>query len=269
MARKRKPEHVSHERWLVSYADFITLLFAFFVVLYASSQADKGKMARLSVAMQQAFSQAGTPGIGENMPAPSTGNLSPNDVVPAIAPTLVLQPISGLLPDNRRTLKEQRRKLLLEKLERELKAALSEQLKRNEVALLEGPDGLVVSLREIGFFESGSVQIRADALDTFGRIAKLLKDKACNLRVEGHTDDVPIHTKHFDSNWELSTARAINMVRSLIDDYKFPAERLSAAGFGEYHPLTTNATEVGRGINRRVDIVVLEPSGPDIATNEE
>lgn len=257
MARKRKPEHVSHDRWLVSYADFITLLFAFFVVLYASSQADKGKMAQLSVAMQQAFSQMGTVRGVQDASGPSRGNKPSQN--------LLLQS-SVLALDERRTLEEQKRKLLLAKLESELKTALTEELRRNEVAIAESPEGLVVSLREIGFFESGSVSVRSDARETFGRIAGLLRDQECNLRLEGHTDDVPIHTKQFDSNWELSTARAINIVRSLIGDYEFPAKRLSAAGFAEHHPVTSNDTIEGRSINRRVDIVVLEPSNLDLAS---
>jgi chemotaxis protein MotB len=240
----------------VSYADFITLLFAFFVVLYASSQADKGKMAQLSIAMQQAFSQVGTVKGGQYA-APTNEGSARIAMLPVTPQELILRPQSTA-PDTARRLIEQNRKLLLEKLERELKAALVEELRRNEVAISEGPDGLVISLREIGFFESGSVRIRTDAKETFGRIARLLKDRSCNLRLEGHTDNVPIHTKQFDSNWELSTARAINMVRSLIDDYEFPAKRLSAAGFAEHHPVTSNATDMGRRINRRVDVVVLE-----------
>ena len=119
------------------------------------------------------------------------------------------------------------------------------------------PDGLVISLREVGFFESGSNLMKTNSEGAFDRIAELLRKREYRLRIEGHTDNVPIHTSHFPSNWELSTARATEIVRLLIVREGFGPNRLSAAGYADYHPLATNATAEGRGINRRVDIVIL------------
>jgi chemotaxis protein MotB len=116
---------------------------------------------------------------------------------------------------------------------------------------------LVVSLREFGFFDSGSASIKAGALPALDRIASILAIRTCNLRIEGHTDNIPIHTAQMASNWELSTGRATELVRQLIVRYGFPPERLSAAGYAQYHPVASNVTAQGRAQNRRVDIVIL------------
>jgi chemotaxis protein MotB len=116
---------------------------------------------------------------------------------------------------------------------------------------------LVVSLREFGFFDSGSASIKAGALPALDRIASILAIRTCNLRIEGHTDNIPIHTAQMASNWELSTGRATELVRQLIVRYGFPPERLSAAGYAQYHPVASNVTAQGRAQNRRVDLVIL------------
>jgi chemotaxis protein MotB len=119
------------------------------------------------------------------------------------------------------------------------------------------PDGLVISLREVGFFDSGSADIKANSLTAFTRMANLLAQNEYRIRIEGHTDNVPIHNQRFADNWELSTARATEMIRLLITKYNFPAERLSAAGYAEFHPVADNRTDTGRAQNRRLDIVIL------------
>ena len=128
------------------------------------------------------------------------------------------------------------------------------------------PDGLVISLREVGFFESGSGQMKQESQAAFDRIAELLRKRNCRLRIEGHTDNVPIHTTQFPSNWELSTSRATEIVRLLIVRDGFDASHLSAAGYAEYHPVATNSTLQGRSMNRRVDIVILGETLPRIST---
>ncbi|MGB9203795.1 MAG: OmpA family protein, partial [Terriglobales bacterium] len=129
--------------------------------------------------------------------------------------------------------------------------------KRKEIAMRREPDGLVISLREVGFFESGSAQMKSSSQAAFDRIANMLRQRDYRLRIEGHTDNAPIHNAQFASNWELSTARATDIVRLLIVRDGFSPDGLSAAGFAEYHPVASNFTKEGRGINRRVDIVVL------------
>jgi chemotaxis protein MotB len=120
-----------------------------------------------------------------------------------------------------------------------------------------GRDGLVISLREAGFFDSGSATPKADALPTLRKIAEKLGDTPYDLRVEGHTDNVPIHNAAFASNWELSSLRATGIARLFIEMKVIEPDRISAAGYAEYHPVASNDTEEGRAQNRRVDLVVM------------
>ncbi|MGC2110501.1 MAG: flagellar motor protein MotB [Candidatus Korobacteraceae bacterium] len=253
--RRRPGAHISHERWLVSYADFVTLLFAFFVVLYASAQIDKKKAVNLSNAIEAAFQQLGA----FQSDTPKSGRTAPNGTLPAAAassddPTGQLSQLAssdpGLLEVNRKA--EDFRALRAE-----LEKALAAEIKRNEVALHMDADGLVVSLREVGFFDSGSATIKPGAEGAFSRVALILQAHSCAMRIEGHTDTVPIHTSQYASNWELSTARATEMVKSLIEDHGVSPGRLSAAGYAEFHPVAGNDTVKGRQLNRRVDIVIL------------
>jgi chemotaxis protein MotB len=121
---------------------------------------------------------------------------------------------------------------------------------------------LVVSLKEMGFFDSGSASIRPGSLNAISRLADVLKSRPENLRIEGHTDNVPIHTARFANNWGLSTARATELIQLLITDYGIPPSHLSAAGYGEFHPVATNDTPEGRAQNRRLDVVILAPFQP-------
>lgn len=256
MSRRRRHSHVNHERWLVSYADFITLLFAFFVVLYSSSQVDRRKVGKLAVAIQVAFQELGV------FPASSTAiSVDAKDPVPfntvqAIENAERTAALGRIVPSPKGVLGASESGDL-SSLRQELEDALAPEIERNEIAVSIGPDGLVVSLREIGFFESGSAKIRANSLDTFGRIAWLLAERKYRVRIEGHTDNKPIHNAQFSDNWELSTARATELVRLLITKYGFSPDRLSAAGYAEYHPVTSNDSNENRAQNRRVDLVIL------------
>ena len=127
-------------------------------------------------------------------------------------------------------------------------------------------EGLVVSLREIGFFDSGSAAIKPGAEAALGRMAKILQEHPYAVRIEGHTDNVPIHTSQFSSNWELSTARATALVRTLVEQHGISATRLSAAGYAEFHPSASNDTAKGRQLNRRVDLVILTAAKPSAAS---
>jgi chemotaxis protein MotB len=256
VSRRRRSARPNHERWLVSYADFITLLFAFFVVLYSSSQVDKRKVGKLAVAIQVAFQELGVFPAASNAVPLNSNDPVPFNTVQAIenaertaALGRIVSPSKGILGASENG--------DLSSLRQELEDALAPEIQRNEVAVSVGPDGLVVSLREIGFFDSGSAQIRSSSLSAFSRIAWLLADRKCRLRIEGHTDNKPIHNAKFGDNWELSTARATELVRLLIVKYGFAPERLSAAGYAEYHPVIENATIEGRAQNRRVDVVIL------------
>jgi chemotaxis protein MotB len=255
--RKRRPGHSNHERWLVSYADFITLLFAFFVVLYASSQVDKKKVGKLAFAIQAAFQEMGvfqgsTVAMPVDVANPMTFNTSPaieNTERTASLGWIASRPDASLDPgvevgD-------------LAELQTELETVLASEIKRKEIAMHREPDGLVISLREAGFFESGSAQMKSASQAAFDRIASMLRERDYRLRIEGHTDNAPIHNSQFPSNWELSTSRATEIVRLLIVREGFGPARLSAAGYAEYYPVATNLTTEGRAMNRRVDIVIL------------
>jgi chemotaxis protein MotB len=144
-----------------------------------------------------------------------------------------------------------------------LEQALAPEILRGEVALRTGRDGLVISLREAGFFDSGSAGVKATSEPAFSRMAKVLAEGQYSIRIEGHTDNVRIHNAQYSSNWELSTARATEMIRLLIVKYGITPPRLSASGYGEYHPIASNGTDAGRALNRRVDVVVVGKHGSE------
>jgi chemotaxis protein MotB len=217
---------------MVSYADFMTLLFAFFVVLYSSSQVDKARMSSLSNAITNGFQQLGV-GAGEGG-------------APVVIPGTVPAPVEAVRPGES-----------TEFIRHKLELGLAFELDRRTVSIRETREGLVLSLREIGFFDSGSATLRANSMDTFDRIGSVLTSVSSNLRIEGHTDNVPIHTAQFQSNWELSTARATEIIRLLLTREGIGPDRLSAAGYAEFHPIADNSTEDGRRLNRRVDIVII------------
>ena len=244
--RRRSSDHVPRDRWLVSYADFITLLFAFFVVLYASSRADQRKQQQVAHSIQSAFQALGL------FPAAPSPDDAPNN---AAATQTAAAPVNVLLGDDLSASPAVQQDL--RRLQSSLAVILAAQMTQHVVALRLGRDGLVISLREAGFYESGSALPEARSQSTLDQVAAKLAATPYDLRIEGHTDNAPIHTARFASNWELSTARASELAKILIVRYRFAPARLSAAGYGEYHPVAGNDTPEGRSQNRRVDIIVL------------
>jgi chemotaxis protein MotB len=254
--RSRVPRsRVTHDRWLVSYADFITLLFAFFVVLFASAKADQKKQVQVSQAIDAAFKSLGIFPSASRQPAKGANDVSGSEA--AAMPMNIVMGEDVLSPA--------RVKDDLESLRRDLSQRLSNQVAEHTVSIQMGRDGLVISLREAGFFESGSATPRADTLGTLRQVAASLGRTPYDLRIEGHTDNIPIHTPEFDSNWELSSARATRIARLFLDLRAMPPDRISPAGYAEYHPVASNATAEGRGTNRRVDLVVLPRSRIDFS----
>lgn len=240
---KRRPKRSpNHERWLVSYADFITLLFAFFVVLYASAQVDNKKIVQMSAAIKGGFQELGVfSGTGDG-----TGPGS------AEAKAEVHQPSSVSSAEGEGGAGRD-----VGLLRRELEQALGEEIKKHEIQMRLTPEGLVVSLSEVGFFDSGEAKLLPEGEPTLTRIATVLNRHGFQIRVEGHTDNVPIHTANFKSNWELSTARATEVVSILVERYHLDPRLISAAGYSEYRPITANDSDEGRKTNRRVDLVVV------------
>jgi chemotaxis protein MotB len=255
--RKRPRTHTNHDRWLVSYADFITLLFAFFVVLYASAQVDQRKVGQLALAIQVAFQELGVfPASTTQIPL-NVNEPMPFSTVQAIENAKHNTDLTRDPPSPNAALSAASEEANLSTLQTELQQALQHEIALHLVAVHRETEGLVISLREFGFFDSGSAALKPSALPALDRIASILALRACRLRIEGHTDNVPIHTAQMASNWELSTARSTELVRLLIQRYRFSPKRLSAAGYAEYHPIAGNETPQGRAQNRRVDLFIL------------
>jgi chemotaxis protein MotB len=244
VSRKKHPEHANHERWLVSCADFITLLFAFFVVLFASSQTDKKKQMKLAEVMQSAFTPLGTFDAHSKTPPLTDINAAAINATPAA--------ITPSIPATSTETLEQTKARLTRLLAEQVAAG---RIPPGGMTMRITPDGLVISLHEAGFFPSGSAEVRAASIPMLSILATTLP--AGPLRIEGHTDNVPIHTAQFASNWELSTARSTAIARLLLERGPINPANLAAAGYAEFHPVASNATEDGRTQNRRVDIILL------------
>jgi chemotaxis protein MotB len=250
MPRKRVQEPENHERWMVSYADFITLLFAFFVVMFASTQSDKLKAKQVSDSVRDALEH------GQFSAAISTvlGHGRHENGL-----TLVTQEHadrSGALPPKPAPQPADLAKSL-DRLQRDL----AEELKAGKIGLTLEDRGLIISLREAAFFASGNDSVAPASLPILARVAAELQESSNPLRIEGYTDSVPIHNSRFRSNWELSTARSIAMMEVLLQRFQIAPERMAVVGYAENAPADTNETEEGRAHNRRVELVVLSTEG--------
>lgn len=260
MRKKKKEDHANHERWLVSYADFITLLFAFFVVLYSSSQVDKRRVGQLALAIQVAFQQMGIFDASNTKPVMLDTEPMPFAQVQIVENTQRNDALGRLVNSPQGELTNAPSRQIMLNLQSQIEAALAPGIKRHTVTVTPTREGIVVSLKEVGFFDSGSATIRSDAIPTIAHFVSVIRSIPIHIRIEGHTDNIPIHTARFDSNWELSTARATAMIELFIAQFGITPNRLSASGYGEYYPIASNDTSAGRAENRRVDLVLLNPT---------
>ena len=258
MRRRVQRSRVAHDRWLVSYADFITMLFGLFVVLYAFAKADQKKQVQVTESIDSAFRA-----LGLFPDASRQGAGGPDSI---LGTGRTVNPRNVVIDAN--VLSAAMVKGDLNRMRGELEQGLANQVAAHAVSIHMGRDGLVISLREAGFFASGSAAPRPETLPTVRQIAARLAQTSYDLRVEGHTDNMPIHTAEFDSNWELSAARATCIARLFLDLKAVPPERISASGYAEYRPVATNETAEGRAENRRVDLIVLPKSGVDLSAPE-
>jgi chemotaxis protein MotB len=258
MRRERRKSNISRDRWLVSYADFITLLFGLFVVLFAFAKADQKKQMQVTESIDAAFRSLGIFPDASRKPVPGMTAASSTD-----QPVMPMNIVMG-----EDVLSPAKVSDDLNHIRKELEQTLSNQVATHTVSIQMGRDGLVISLREAGFFNSGSATPKPETLPTLRQIAASLGRTPYDLRIEGHTDNVPIHTAEFDSNWELSSARATRIARLFLDLKAMPAERISAAGYAEFHPVASNATAAGRAENRRVDLVVLPRTKINLSATE-
>ena len=253
MSRKSKPEqHANHERWLVSYADFITLMFAFFVVMFAASQTDKGRAKQVSESVQKALSEGQVAAavsaiLGGAVDDKGKGNAAmkgPGGVNAKPNAEAEHKTFAELLPSMR-----------------SLSSDLKEEIASGKVQVHLEARGLVVSLTEAGFFPSGEDTVNPNAYPSLVKIAEAMKKVPNPIRLEGHTDPVPIHNSRFHNNWELSSARAIATLELMTSRFGVPEKQLAVIGYADTSPVVSNDTDEGRARNRRVDVVILAKRG--------
>lgn len=242
--RRRLPEdHENLERWLVSYADFITLLFAFFVVMYAVSSVNEGKYRVLSSALVNAFSNTtGQPGGQITVLTPGS---PPLQAKPAGKPDKA--------PATASEKQVQREKM--KNVAKDVMEALAPLVRQGKVKLTETSRGVTVEINDSVLFAPGQARLEAASMSAMQAVARVLANTDFPITIEGHTDNIPINTPAFPSNWELSAVRATTVLR-LFSDNGVASERLTAIGYGETRPVATNQTVEGRANNRRVSILI-------------
>jgi two-component system copper resistance phosphate regulon response regulator CusR len=236
-------------------------------VNFSTSQVDHRRVGKLAMAIQVAFQELGVfPTSSTQIPV-DTKDPMPFNTVQSVENAERTAAMGRIAPSPKGVLSGSSEDGNLIALRKELEQALAPEISRREVDVRSEADGVVISLREVGFFDSGSAEIRAGSRQALDRIAHLLAKRPYGIRIEGHTDNVPIHNSQFASNWELSTTRATELIRLLIGRYNFTPEKLSAAGYAEYHPVASNDSEEGRAQNRRLDVVILRKHTEGAAQN--
>lgn len=284
MARKKKhEEHVNHERWLISYADFITLLFAFFVVMYSVSSVNEGKFRVLSDAMIAAFRSSNKSlepiQVGTEAKAQKQTNLVPPVVAklgnaPDQIPDIASKDTGATARDDQETPGEQKQQNpelaskeknlakaasleFVTRVSDKIETAMANLIEQKLIAVRRGALWVEVEINTSILFSSGSAVLQKDALPVLKELANILKEFPNPVRVEGFTDSVPINTLAFPSNWELSAGRAASVVHLFTTEGLEPT-RMAAIGFGQFRPVADNTSAEGRNRNRRVVIIILE-----------
>ena len=252
MARRKRESPENHDRWLVSYADFITLLFAFFVVMFASSQTDKAKTQAVSDSVQKALK-------GESFDSMVTAILGGAIDVKGQGSAQMKGP-GGVKKDVKTEVKRDAQTAELLPSLQVLTKELGSEIRAGKLQINMGSRGLIISFTQAALFPSGEDEIAKDFYPSIQKIANAIKQVPNPVRLEGHTDSVPIHNSRFKSNWELSAARSIALLELFVSS-GLPRERLSIAGYADTAPVDNNETELGRQRNRRVDMVILNETG--------
>lgn len=250
MARKKPPEeHDNAERWLVSYADFITLLFAFFVVMYAISSVNEGKYRVMSDALISAFKEPQSSDKLINMQTKTPEILSGTGM-----------PIGKNVQQMPHTPERVKAAESMKKVAKNVLQAMQPLIQNGQVRVTQSPRGITVEINASVLFKSGEAVLQPQSTAALAAVAKELAVVENPIQVEGHTDNIPINSPNFPSNWELSSSRAGSVVR-LFAEQGVPAARMMAIGYADNRPLDTNATPDGRSRNRRVNVLILNEVG--------
>ncbi|WP_019121542.1 flagellar motor protein MotB [Brevibacillus massiliensis] len=249
MAKRRRhgsgEDHID-ETWLIPYSDLLTLLLALFIVLFASSKIDVKKFDQLAQSFNVAFT--GGTGIMES-PAPVT---MPPDTLQIPDDVKMMSKAEQEQAERYRQETED-----LEKAKGQLDAYILEHALQDKLHTKVTETGLLITIMDNALFDSGSAQVRPEARELANEISKLLVPQPRQITVSGHTDNVPIHTAEFPSNWDLSSKRALNFMKILLQNPQLDPQKFSATGYGEYHPIAPNDTAEGRAKNRRVEVAIL------------
>ncbi|GHD56067.1 flagellar motor protein MotD [Jeongeupia chitinilytica] len=247
--RKHDEEHESHERWLVSYADFITLLFAFFVVMYAISSVNEGKYRVLSDALVSAFRN--------EVPSSISVIQLPNQAQAGAKPK-----VSPSAPPRAPELEAQAKKM--RGMAGDIRGALGPLIEQGKVRVTQSKRGIAVEISDSVLFDLGRAELQAASVTMLKTVAELVRDNDNLIQVEGHTDNQPIRSTQYPSNWELSAARAASVVRLFAENGIVP-KRMVAIGYAEFRPVEQNETVEGRARNRRVTLNILADNKDEVA----
>ena len=234
MKERREDQHDNLERWLITYSDLITLLLALFIMMYTFSRQDAQKYQEAAGQLKTIFSGGSA--------IPNTGPGSTG-----VIPLLKTEPE------------------VAQQLEKEVQGMAEAKDAGHKISVLSDERGTVIRVMDKAFFDTGKADLKDTARTALMKIAPILKTSHNQIMIEGHTDNVPINTAEFTSNWELSVRRATEVVRYLIETYGFPPGRISASGYAEYRPVAPNDTGENRALNRRIEIILLRPSMSDPA----
>jgi chemotaxis protein MotB len=271
--RHAHEEHANHEAWAIPYGDLVTLLLAFFVVMYSISSVNEGKYRVVSNSLSEAFG-----GPGKQLLPVQFGELQPDgarleakSIIGSQLPMgMIAEQIAQALPDEERqrwldqreretAVEQSRSRDALSAIASDIERALDTLILEDVVQVYRRGDWLEVEIKSDMLFASGSAAPRPEAVAAVTRVAEVLREAPNLIRIEGHTDNVPIATALFPSNWELSAARAASIARVLIGTGMAPG-RVTVVGYGEFQPVADNSSEAGRNANRRVVLVILARS---------
>ena len=253
MARRQKhEEHENHERWLVSYADFITLLFAFFVVMYAISSVNEGKYRVMSDSIVDAFKNTPTSEKIIYIPAPAPQNAESGKI--EMKPIAVkAQPSAA---DSALLIEKEKRRENMKSVANSLLEVMEPLVKDGQVKVTESDRGISIEINASLLFAPAQAVLNKDSVQKLTAVGKVLANDTHKVQIEGHTDNLPIASTIFPSNWELSSARASSVTRLFVENGVAP-QRIEVIGYADNRPVDTNDTPEGRARNRRVTVMIL------------